>query len=302
MEAKRHHNNPDFIPKWKSSPTSSISKPFKKCVNPKCTETVHEKLIKPSFTTTTELEEILGVKSSVDNPLILCQHCYNILYHQLHPSNCASCGAIPKVYKSFCRHSPNAVLVSQHFAITAGIDIQIENDDYICTNCYKMHCSIIKSLKSQQNGSDDTLHESIKIWKHTAENTTDLVTKATLAAVMYVAEHLLHKKAVLLPWACQVFLKSYGMNYSGSVNSVELYLDSHILYKCVHKKFGTILFRKGVDVLISLSWALGMLNIEENYTETTSKQHPSTSILNEKHSCWIYYERHITQRNQKANT
>ena len=28
-------------------------------------------------------------------------------------------------------------------------------------------------------------------------------------------------------------------------------------YKCIHKKFGTILYRKGGDPLISLSWALG---------------------------------------------
>ena len=57
-----------------------------------------------------------------------------------------------------------------------------------------MHYSIIKSLESKQNGSDDTLHDSVEIWKHIAEKTTDLVMKATLAAVMYVAKHLLQKK------------------------------------------------------------------------------------------------------------
>ena len=93
------------------------------------------------------------------------------------------------------------------------------------------------------------------------------------------------------------------MSYTGSVNSVELslelgesnvqfssrwllhqlivYLDSHMLYKCVHKNFGTILFRKGIDVLISLSWALGMSDTGENYSEPTTKQHSSTTMLNE---------------------
>ena len=303
MEARRHHDNPDFVPKWKPGPRS-IQQPLNKCVNPKCIEPVHEKLIKPSFAPIAELEEILGVKSSADNPLVLCQQCYNILYRQLHPSKpCASCGATPKMYKSFCRHSPNALVVSQHLATTAGIDIQIGNSDYICTNCYKVHCNIIKSLESQQNGSDNMLHDSIEIWKHTAENTTELVTKATLAAVMYVAKHLLQKKAVLLPWACRIFLQVYNINYTGSVNSVELclelgesnvrfssrwllhqlivYLDSYMLYKCVHKKFGTILFCKGVDVLISLSWALGMLDTTESYSEPTTIQHSSTSVPNE---------------------
>ena len=129
MEARRHYNNPDFMPKWKPGPRG-ISKPLKTCVNLKCIKPVHEKLIKPSFTSTTELEEILGIKSS-DNSLVLCQHCYNAVYRQTHPSKCASCGAIPKVYTSFCRHSPNALAVSQHLATTAGIDIQIGNDDYM---------------------------------------------------------------------------------------------------------------------------------------------------------------------------
>ena len=48
------------------------------------------------------------------------------------------------------------------------------------------------------------------------------------------------------------------------------------------QKFGTILFRKGIGVLISLSWALGMLDTGENYSEITTKQHSSTSMLNEK--------------------
>ena len=68
-----------------------------------------------------------------------------------------------------------------------------------------MHCNIIKSLEYKK-GSYDTLHDSIDICKHTDEYATELVTKATVAAVMYVAKHLLQKKAVPLPYACQVFL------------------------------------------------------------------------------------------------
>jgi len=54
-----------------------------------------------------------------------------------------------------------------------------------------MHCNVIKSLGGEQNGSDDLLQESIKVWKHANENSTDLVTKATTTAVLYVAKHLL---------------------------------------------------------------------------------------------------------------
>ena len=31
-------------------------------------------------------------------------------------------------------------------------------------------------------------------------------------------------------------------------------------YKCIHRKFGTVLFRKGGDLLTSLSWALGRMH------------------------------------------
>ena len=61
----------------------------------------------------------------------------------------------------------------------------------------KIHCNVIKSIGDEQNGSDDLLQESIKIWKHTNEKSTDLVTKATTTAVLYIAKHLLLNKAVL---------------------------------------------------------------------------------------------------------
>ena len=94
------------------------------------------------------------------------------------------------MYKTFRRHSPNALAVSEHL----GIDIQIDSNDYICTSCYKTHSSIIKSLEqSKQHGSDSTLKDSIEIWEQTAKNSQDLATKATLAAVMYIAKHLLQK-------------------------------------------------------------------------------------------------------------
>ena len=42
------------------------------------------------------------------------------------------------------------------------------------------------------------------------------------------------------------------------------YLNSYMLYKCVHKKFGTILYHKGIDVLVSLSWALSSQSLPQD--------------------------------------
>ena len=59
-----------------------------------------------------------------------------------------------------------------------------------------------------------------------------------------------------------------------------------ILY---NKTFGAIFFCQGVDVLISLSWALGMLDTAENYGESVTK-HLLTSILND-HAIYIVTEK-----------
>ena len=166
--------------------------------------------------------------------------------------------------------------------------------DYICSTSYKTHCLIIESLKSP-HGNDTSLKQATDQWvDQYNDGNTDKLTKATLQTVIYVANHLLQEKAVLLPWACKVFLKSYESEYAGSVTSAKVtvetgdgtvifsarwllhklieYLNCYMLYKCVHMKFGTILYRKGVDVLVSLSWALS--------TQSTSQE-----CSDEDHNC-----------------
>ena len=81
---------------------------------------------------------------------------------------------------------------------------------------------------------------------------------------------------------------SLWYKYSGSINSVEQCLElgesnvrfstkwllyqsiDYMLCKCVHEKFVTVHFCKEVDVLISLSWALGMLYTVESYSEPST--------------------------------
>jgi len=70
------------------------------------------------------------------------------------------------------------------------------------------------------------------------------------------------------------------------------YLDSYMLCKCVRMKFGTILYRKGVDVLVSLSWALSCQGVQEStdkddihehkpiIEDTKTVLHNAASILN----------------------
>ena len=127
----------------------------------------------------------------------------------------------------------------------------------------------------------------IDTWKQMiTDDDIDAVTKATLHAVLYVAENIMHQRAVLLPSVSQVFLAAYTSDDTGDkdmlegtikystrwlLNQIILYLQPYIDYKCIHKKFGTLIFCKNGDILTSLSWALGRVqlsNSEESYTKT----------------------------------
>ena len=170
---------------------------------------------------------------------------------------------------------------------------------------YKTHCSILDSLKSSQS-SNDSLQQAVEKWvSNHNDDCTDKLTKAIHKAVIYVANQLLVEKAVLLPWACQVFLEAYDIQHTGSIKSAKItietgestvmftsrwllhqliiYLNSYMSYKCVHMKFGTVLYRTGIDIMVSLSWALSAIPFSnqtyEAYTPTIKHFSEKSSTL-----------------------
>ena len=293
VEARRHGHEQDHVPSWKTpSPNSNLQCSKQQCGNPHCSNVECDNLIKPMFTTSDKLKELFGIEPT-GGSFVLCRKCYNATYAAICGSQskpCSSCGAKPKRGTAFCRYSPDAEKVSQHLSDQTGQNVTISPTDYICSTCYKVHCSIIESLRTP-HGSDTSLKQAIDQWvdKYNDDNANKL-TKAILQTVVYVANHLLLEQAVLLPWACKVFLQSYESEYAGSVTSAKVtvetgdsivtfsgrwllhhlieYLNCYMLYKCVHMKFGTILYRKGVDVLVSLSWALSSVQgFAQKYTD-----------------------------------
>ena len=66
------------------------------------------------------------------------------------------------------------------------------------------------------------------------------------------------------------------------LNKLIIYLQEHMSYKCILHRFGTVLFRKGGDLLTSLSWALGRMSVnnidyllvepQDKAVETTHKK------------------------------
>ena len=62
---------------------------------------------------------------------------------------------------------------------------------------------------------------------------TNKLTTSILAAVIYVAKQLLLQKALLLPWASQIFLQSYNSHHTDTTTSAKLILEldeSEVIY------------------------------------------------------------------------
>ena len=163
------------------------------------------------------------------------------------------------------------LIISKYIKDTTGTPIVISPDDWLCTSCYNTHCSIVKSTECELNGSDEMLIKSIDDWEAKAYD-TDQLTKAVLSSVIFVAKYLLLQKALLLPWVCQVFLIAYGIQYTGDIKSVQVtlevgdssvkfssrwllhqlitHLDGYMMHKCIHMKFGIVLYRRGEIFLL----------------------------------------------------
>ena len=121
----------------------------------------------------------------------------------------------------------------------------------------------------------ENLDSLVEIWESTCLD--DELARATLRTALHVARALQDERAMLLPEASRFFLQTYLPGNSDEAEPItlqceegtikftskwllkqlQLHLHRHMDYKCVHKKFGTVLFRKGGDLMISLSWALG---------------------------------------------
>ena len=99
--------------------------------------------------------------------------------------------------------------------------------------------------------------------------------------------------------ACNVFVEHYtGDKPTCSISSLSLnieteecttkfssrwllhhliiYLNKFLDFKCIHQRFGTILYRKNGDILTSLSWALGAC-AQQNVTDIPTLGSPQSA-------------------------
>ena len=165
----------------------------------------------------------------------------------------------------------------------SGTSQDISSDDVLCISCYKAHQSLITEIETMPEYINDCLYDDIEFWTEIHDkSSTDLLTRAILKTVIFVAEQLYQEKALLLSTAGTIFLEAYTghrqedafstavdqliidtedgtVKFTGHwlLHRLIVHLNKYMKFKCIHRKFGTVLYKRDGDILTSLSWALG---------------------------------------------
>ena len=299
IEAKRRLSSgtSNDRPKWVKQAVSQTAEPKPitgMCAYPQCLDT--QKLIAPSFEAMSVIKAALPVQTNIDQPFVLCPSHYLKLYKHFKVSSCAGCGATPKKGTCFNRHSPDPIFISRIMSENAGFEVNLNQNYYICLNCYKSHIAMIKSIENKGSNPENVLEDLIPIWEYKyADEETDKVTHTLLHVVLYITREFLSQRAVLLPSVSKLFRQEYDQENTASNLYLEvnegtitftskwllgqfiLYFQYHIKYKCIHRKFGTVLFHKGSDLLVSLSWALGRMH-ENSIHDIHTHNQPTNQV------------------------
>ena len=300
VDAKRHICDDWYTPKWKSTYDDN-SDSAAVCSFPDYT--VKNKLIRPS------LDNIKHAISTNNDDVLLCTAHYHSLYKQ-HASlpprlPCAACGAMPKRGYSFNRHCPNPGTVSEHLQATAGITLCLDDTDNICYACYKFHHKILE--QQDQSSHDSALVKLIHDASHMPAK--NKLSNALNKVTIYVANHLLHQRALLLPQVSRYFLQVYGADPLASMYELEIdtgesiiqyssrwllghltvNIGIHMKYKCVHNRIGIVLYRHQGELLTSLSYALGALSGHQNNSLLSDHVQSEYSNLPE-------YKKHVLKK------
>ena len=191
LEAKRHCQNSEHIPSWKSKAKFADLSGLpltERCSNPKCENTSPQRLICLQQMTNWLKYSKLNIQrnhlSSVDN--VITRH-----MPQFVPFHAALVELIQKLVPLLV---DTAQMLSRFHSTCQTLLVKLlllPLSDNICFDCYKTHCSIIESFKSQ-HGSDTMLQHSIHEWvSKKTDNSTNRLTKAILDTVIYVANNLL---------------------------------------------------------------------------------------------------------------
>lgn len=175
------------------------------------------------------------------------------------------------------RKCPDPTLIERFLQQNTGFMGKIDAEDRICYACYKAHLVII-NINNTNKSSDQDLLVLIEHFKREVKNGGGIssqeqaVTHAVYRSAILVGETLLEQNAILLPDVFDIFESIYNTISQGIVQQHSLHsianptwlpsqlsalLEQHMSYRCSVKKYGTVLYRYGGDLLHALNVSLG---------------------------------------------
>ena len=262
-------SNENYVPRWKKLKVSKLVE-FSPCHVQDC--------ISPGNVTTTaiSLNNIPEGIIVIGQPSKFCPFHYHYIYNYQHQTVCKTCGIRAKIGETF-RCCPNPSVTEKYLRATTGSNSIITEEDKICPNCYVKYTEVIHihkaliAINHEVNPSegpvslDDDLDIVIIDLKQKAQSLKQGSEPSSLtAATIMVAEKIRHQKAIMLP-AVAAYFKSVVTDEDSTttrttrwlLRQLEKALGHHLKSACKHRKYGTILYRAGGDLLHALSSALG---------------------------------------------
>ena len=224
----------------------------------------------------------------------ICVEHYGAIYRHVNPikNKCTTCDQKIDISKS--RICPEPVLVQNFPEQNTEFEGKIYPDAQVCYACYRSHLVIIKHTLNTSTSTDVDINSQIEGIKSQMCNLSDIhtidqaYTHAVHMSAVHVGECLLKQTALLLPDVYDTFI-SYVTETTGLCNiqherdiesiakpswlriQLSSLLEHHLAYRCPVKRFRTVLYRHGGDLVHALSMSLGQNRTQTSRTSALQK-------------------------------
>ena len=224
-------------------------------------------------TTTISLDNVPEDITIIGQPSKFCSFHYHYIYNYQHQTVCKTCGIRAKVGETF-KHCPNPSLMEKYLRATTGFNSIIIEEDKVCPNCYAKYTEVVNVHKTliaidhevnphevpaSLDADLDSIITNLKQKAQSLQQGSE--TASLMATTIMVAETIRHQKAIMLPEVAAYFKSVVTGTTTRTtrwlLRQLEEALGHHLKSACKHRKYGTILYRAGGDLLQALSSALG---------------------------------------------
>ena len=260
----------NFMPRWRKNNQKN------KCFLPDCTNISSKTTQLVDYSRLCNLFNISEENSEYSNmkQFPLCSEHYGTLYKQLNPTN-RNCRTCSKVITdtSKTRKCPNPSLIQHFLSDNQDFVGTIDEEDRICNTCYKSHLVTIKHVTNSVESKDSDLEALVFQIRSTLPEVQKLGTADEVVSyisseiAIYVGEMLLAQDALLLPdvyemfqnkvdkvtSVCNIPVSTSQITTNMLRNNLSVILEPHMAYRCYAKKYGTVIYRHGGDLLFTLT-------------------------------------------------